>query len=356
MGSTTVTFGGGASLPSPDAIGAIGAGDQLNIGGETLFILSRDSGTQVTVQSPALANHSGEAYTITRAFNTLQAWETARQGDLVAEDRVEVGVAYKDGPFTAGSNITLVFDGSTTDGSHYLSLTVPPGQRHNGIEGTGVVLDGQDATKNGVRIYDNYVRVGWIELKRFRSDNGASGVEVNNSTDVELSGLLIHDYDTGTYSSMGVNLIGASSASVRNCIIYDGDSAGVRVNAGSSAVIQNCSIYGMAVNGIWEDGGTANVTNTIAMGAGNNDFRIFNGAQAYNMSEDGTAACGSCLSGRVPVDQFVSISAGSQNLHLKAGSEAVDTGTNPSAEFSDDADQDVRPQGAAWDIGADEWR
>ncbi|MGB5998909.1 MAG: hypothetical protein WBI00_00350, partial [Thermoanaerobaculia bacterium] len=58
-GSTTVTFDDGTPLPSH-----IGIGDRLTLepGGdaeETLYLLSRDSESQVTVQTPAAYSHPG---------------------------------------------------------------------------------------------------------------------------------------------------------------------------------------------------------------------------------------------------------------------------------------------------------
>ena len=75
LGSTTVTFS--AALPAPTAVGAVGVGDNLTIEGEILFIVSRDSDFQVTLQSPATVDHTTPTatFTITRAYNTLQAWE-----------------------------------------------------------------------------------------------------------------------------------------------------------------------------------------------------------------------------------------------------------------------------------------
>jgi hypothetical protein len=49
-GDVLVTFRG-ASLPNPYATGAVGRGDKLVIGGESLFVLSRISPTQVVVQN-----------------------------------------------------------------------------------------------------------------------------------------------------------------------------------------------------------------------------------------------------------------------------------------------------------------
>jgi len=156
--STIVTFTG-VTLPTN-----LGLGDSivLDPGGlqEDHFILSRDSGTQVTLQCPAAISHAGVGYNIKRAYNTLQDWETDREGDLVAQNRSEVGVAYNDTAFNLGIQIM----GSTTDSSHYMWLTVAPGQRHSGIEGTGAVLDALDVAGNGIIIDDDYTVVQWLEV------------------------------------------------------------------------------------------------------------------------------------------------------------------------------------------------
>jgi hypothetical protein len=164
-GSTTVTFSGG-SLPEPDAVGAVGPGDVLVLGGETFYIKSRDSATQVTVQTAATGDRSGTP-TITRAYNDFQTWENTQQGDLVGENRIEVGVAYKDGPFAPTAQTTI--DDSTTDASHYMQLTVAPGQRHNGTAGTGVIVDGSSPLIAGnlFRVRDTYFKMEWLEIRNF---------------------------------------------------------------------------------------------------------------------------------------------------------------------------------------------
>ena len=103
-----MTFG--ASLPDN-----VGPGDRLDLAGGVhpspfAYILSRVDATHVTVQTPAVAEHVDDPYTIKRAYNTLQAWEDALPTDLVAANVREVGVAFKDGP-----RRTVSFGGSVTD-------------------------------------------------------------------------------------------------------------------------------------------------------------------------------------------------------------------------------------------------
>ena len=63
------------------------------------------------------------------------------------------------------------------------------------------------------------------------------------------------------------------------------------------------------------------------------------------------------LINKLAANQFVSIVIGSEDLHLKNGADAVDTGQNlgTTKEFNIDIDGDDRDAlGDDWDIGADQ--
>jgi hypothetical protein len=292
QGSNTVTFS--AALPDPGAVGAVGPGDELTIEGETLFVRSRDSAFQVTVETAATVDHSTPtaAFTITRAYNTVSAWEAdisvgGRGGDLVGEGRREIGFAYKDGPFTAGFSIS----GSTTDSSRYMHLTVPPGQRHTGIAGTGVVLDG-GGTIQTMLIRDDYTRLEWFES---RNHKGADGNVVSvGAQNVLVSDLIVHDFDDGVGSTNidGISLqsaAGTFSLTVRNSIVYDGEDSCIQGDqADDTVTIENCTLYGCR-RGVHEDTtSTMNIRNTIAMGNSSVDFNVTVGTLSNNLSEDGS--------------------------------------------------------------------
>ena len=364
LNDTVVTFS--VALPTN-----IGRGDRiwLDTGGvnEERFILVRNSDTQVTLQQPAQNDHSGGvSYSIERAYSgatAIQDWETARQGDLVALNRREVGVAYNDGPFTMGATI----NGSTTDSCHYMMLTVAESQRHSGVAGTGAVLDGQD-TDQGLRLSDDYTRVDWLEFTRNRGALSAASVVIQQASNVLIERVIIHDFlDLGNLVT-GIRGASNSDYRVRNCIIYDGGRAGIRNNdASATGLVENCTVYGMVDGGtgtgILHSSGTLTVTNTLSVG---NEVD-FSGTitQSYNISSDGTAAGTGSLTVRTATDNptpgagdwviFRSLTAGVENLHLQTGAEndAIDTGTDLSSVFSNDIDNELRP-GGAWDIGADE--
>jgi hypothetical protein len=327
-GGRTMTFAG-ATLP-----GNVGLGDKITVGGDTFYVYSKDSATQVTVHEDATSTHTNAAYSIKRAYNTIQTWETARQGNLVSEKRREIGVAYPDGDFTSYFTV----DGSLGDDTYYMHLTIADGFEHNGTPGTGVHLSTSAAS---FRVRDHYFRFDGFEI------SGEGGYVTTASTNALFENLLIHDFDT-----YGIKL-NSGEAVIRNCIIYDGQGNGIETNnAGDVATVENTTVYNVTGGGISHGSGTLNATNCIAMACSGGDF-VGSVTQSYNLSSDGTASGTGALTNKDPDDQFISTSAGSENLHLTFGADAVDAGT--AASQAQDVDGDARPDGADWDIGADEF-
>ncbi len=327
-GSVVVRFEG-VALPA-----AVGRGDEIVIDEEELYILSRDSDAQVTLQTPARTDHAGQAYAIRRAYTSIQAWERDRQGNLVAEDRLEVGVCYNDGPFTTRSPWELArIQGSVTDAEHFMWLTAADGAQHQGLAGAGVVLDGASRTRYGILVADDYTRIEGLELKGFRRNFLAAAITVWKARGVVLERLLIHDFEWPRFEGAGIEGAMRSEFTARSCIIYDGGAAGIMTRwPHSSARVENCTIYGMRGVGIDESHGRVSVVNTISMGNGKGDFRIRRGAQTHTISSDRTAAGEGSLVFLKPADQFVSVTPGSEDFHLREGSAAVDAGKNLALE------------------------
>ena len=360
-GTTTVTFGSGASLPTN-----VGVGDELVIGGEVFHILSRDTATQVTVQAAASANHVSDGYSISRAFNTFASWEAARDGDLVADNRVEVGVAYDDGAFTPTAEI--LFQDSTTSAANYMWLTVAAGQQHNGVAGTGVRVDGSSiAAGNLLFIRDPYVRIEWLEIYSYPGDTAIGNpiyVREGEAQGAYFSHLLIHDY-TDNFIRGAINIY--DDTTVRNSVFYNGPT-GLRTYGADNpqVTIENVTIYGMSLDGIEaEAAGTYYIKNTISVGSGGEDFDIndagvvIDPSSGYNLYSTVRLGVHPGTNNQSPPasleDLFISIVPTSENLHLElAGHNAIDNGTDLSGSFTVDIDLDTRPIGSAWDIGADE--
>ena len=358
IGTMTVDFSGGASLPT-----YVGQGDELVIGATTFYIDSRVSSTRVTVQSNAASTLTNQVYTIRRAYNTFQAWETARQGDLVGTNRREIAVAFDDGArgfadFTAGA----VISGSTTDTCHYMKITVAPGQRHFGRAGAGALVTGVNAAQV-FQVSDEFTRIEWLQIANATVTSGVVFVDsAASGAHSSFSNLLLHDYT----SSSGGALRLSADAVVRNSIVYNGD-VGIEVDTGARVAIENDTVYKMTTYGVQATGGATEVTvrNTISVGNTTSDFSLDQTISYFGYNLFGTSAlfnpatCSGCVgANQVPPGNldnlFVTITAGAEDLHIETGSAAVNTGVDLSSSFNADVDSDYRPMGAAWEIGADE--
>ena len=324
-----------------------------------------------------------------RQYSTIADWETGESGDLVTAQEIRVGKLFKDSEFDLTAQILI--NGATTNSSYYMQLTVAESDRHTGIAGTGVVIDGQ--TESGAigfscfNIRDNYTVVEWIEAKRCRGSGSGASIQITddgtNRTDgILIQNVIIHDFDDTGFTIRGIGwaniTVGSQSNIIRNCIIYDGDRAGIQGDSantdGVTATIENCSIDGsnIMLAGIYEDGNSCaapadvafTVRNTIVMNTTTEDYDDSTpapdewcGSREYSISEDASAdddgGTGNLVS-KTYSGQFVNTSTGFENLHLKAGSDAIDNGT-AGTNFAYDIDSEARPQLAAWDIGADEY-
>jgi hypothetical protein len=324
----------------------------------TLYILSRNSTTEVTTQETAANNRTG-SYTIDRAYSALQDWEDAHDEDLVGENRREVGVCFNDGPFPG----RISFNDSTTDADHYMTLTVAANQRHNGTAGTGARMDGGGGySARPIDVKDAYTRIEWIEVTNWLDDH--SGIYFDespaddNADGSSVSNVLLHNFFTG--NSDAAIMIRADNVTVRNAVIYDGDGEGIRVQLGTGAVIENCTVHGILGEGVRQISGTsATFRNTISTASSNSDFFLEGTVDYfdYNMygSTSGGFATGANdqLAPLDPDDLFISSSPGLENLHLEAsGHNAGNRGLALTAAFTDDIDGQVRT--GSWDIGADE--
>jgi len=218
-GGSEVTFGAGAALPD-----SIGPGDKLVLGAaaETLYVLARESTTKVKVQASAAQSHASVSFQISRAYASISAWEADRGGDLVAENRREIGVCYHDGVFR--ERVTLA--GATTDRTRYRHLTAAARSRHRGLAGGGVVIEPSDEG-HAVEVLEDYARIEWIEVTRWKNgptSRGHHGIAIG-ADQVLIQSVIVHD-DTPQVGvadpqACGIALETAGrTAYVRNSIVY----------------------------------------------------------------------------------------------------------------------------------------
>jgi len=320
-----------------------GPGDSIAIGATGYMIDSVTSETRIVLRSLAGSTQSGAAYTIMRKFSGLSAWG-AQSRDLITDNQAEVAMLYKDAELMV-AGIT----GWSTDQTHTITIKAAPGNRHIGKANTGVVINGNAASWN--------ITIPNIKLE---------GLEIRN------------------LSSNGLNL-SASNCKISGCLIRDGntDAKAVYLNGASNDTVFNCIIYGHKYGvGGTGSGNFTFINNTVALcdtGWGilsgiitrvNNN--IFWGNKLKDVADDGTTAidnddmyniCGdnslSAVPGNLCVDfsqiGFIDTATATRDLHILGFSAAKDQGVSFAGLFNWDIDDSLRPQGPAWDIGADEY-
>ncbi len=285
--------------------------------------------------------------TSSRDYSTITAWEAdLDNGAIYSASDDAVGECYNDSTFT--ENVT--FNGGGTIGLGSALLTVAEGERHDGTAGTGVVVTPSAAGNiiNQITPSTGPNNISWLELDG-GGYTGASrrGISVGSSLiggGSYTSHCLIYNITTTTYyySCHGIRLSSWQSdynpQYINNCIIYNLINTGSG-GTGAAAVwngymgdwinyAYNCVAYNITHASQRADGFyNNNVKNSIAMGCDGSDFNT--GYETYCMDSDGSSSgtTGS-LNNKSAVDQFVSIVYGSEDLHIKAGSDAIGAGTD----------------------------
>lgn len=340
----------------------VGLGDRviLSPGGadqETVYVYLCPTSTRIVFQQTAQHSHSGASFRIERAYNTLQAWENDRGGDLVARGTIEKGICYNDSDFTSGVNIS----GNTTDRNHYLWLTTAPNQRHHGKPGTGARVN--VSSGGAIDAYSDYTRIEWLEIT-----GGTTGSLVilghwGEGDSSVLSNCLIYGSRAGYSGAVDISGNGVTTGiRVENCMIWDATRAGIATwTANSTCEVINCTVFkcnqdnDVYRGGITKGFGAMTVKNCISMGNGVTDFSG-GPAMSYCLSSDSSADGTGSLKGRNTFGQFVDTTLASVDLHLKPGSIAINTGdsTGLSGILTRDIDDTVRHYDK-WDMGADEF-
>ena len=370
-----------------------GRGDTISFGAFTGTILSVDAEDRLTLVSPSTVGGAFPVYSINRKFADLASWEDCIDGgsspcgpdpaiasaDLVAGDRREVGIVYKDKVYVDtvvdAQFDVLVIDGSTTGPFHTITLTADPGNRHNGIPGSGVVLDlGGAADGNGVFLADNFATVEWMEVRNAVS--AADGIQiaaVNGANRRVVRNCILHD--TGSRGIQIHTNANTYDIEVYNNFVY-GVSRGIYVEdallATSTVRILNNTVFsctsasGAGISGVAPSGGTpVTVSNNISHSNAGGSFGILglDPASRNNLASDLTGIAHSPAGGgqdSVPLTgaggvNFVDTTVGSENLHLRTSaplSAAQDTGADMSCFLRRDIDGVARL--SPWEIGADD--
>ena len=382
-----------------------GRGDRLTVGSDNYVIFRVDSNTKLTLTAPAATTVTTGTYTIARQFGTLQEWENCisftttcpyfpvGSSSLVADGRSEIGIAYKDSVFKHSNGgpggaalpaatplLSIDGPGGNTDAEHTITLTADKGNRHFGVPGAGVVLDNEtDVGFGNIFLFDDHVNFEWLEVK------GGSGASAHGvvlglpgpANQFNLRYNLIHNVGgNGVDGNSGGNL----NLLLANSIIYTAGVNGVYLTPGlgwsPSAVIRilNNTVYDSSGYGIRAPVGSTNLllANNVSMSHTSGAFAVADGLDADALpdldpasrnnlsggSSDVTAGPHSPAGGGQPgraLSEVLFVSVVGGNFHLQNSSVARDAGADLSGVLvARDIDDQVRPAGSGWDIGADE--
>jgi len=405
-GSPTVTFASGTGTISVSQPDKIGVGDIMDYDTDNkkAFISGRTSPTVYTFTT-ATGTTPGDVTdktvnSIKRAFTSLSSAEAGASNsshlntaNLVTGDFFLFLACYKDGDYTTA----VIIDGYTTDATRTIKVFTPKlstqvgvSQRHTGVAATGYLIK-PGTVADGILISDDNIIVEGVEITDWSTNSGGSFDGINiDADDALIDSCIVHDDGHGTDTNSdcgGIQLDSGTDAEARNCIVYDIArlAIGIRNGGGTIMNVNNCTIFrgnvkdsgdGGANVQCQNSGSTVNCVNTISMDVINptfaNDFEVAGGGIItgdFCIDSDGSGTGLSFpnhLPSRISTTNaspgggdfaiFENLTDGTENYHLKdsADNDAQDAGKDLSADFTDDIDGDTRPQGSAYDIGADE--
>jgi len=310
--------------------------------------------------------------TASRDYSTITAWEAdLDNGAIYASGDDAIGECYNDSDFDE----RLELNGGGTVGLASATLTAAATDRHDGTAGSGAKIKVTSLASYHALGAD----VSWLEF-----DN--NGVTLSNSSfdfgssptgSLRYSNLLIHDVQSTltTGDRPPISFSTPNNTDIVNCIIYDIDSAcigigGVELGIGSRTFrIANCTFHDIANShptadhyGIYDRGinsfQNCIVTDATVSGSGT-AYCLPALTDSYCLTSDATADGTGSLTNKTSANQFVSTVGGSEDLHLKAGADAIDAGTDlvttPTGVNIDIDGRDRDAEGDTWDIGAHEY-
>jgi hypothetical protein len=363
----------------------IGVGDEITHGSNKYYIRGRTSSTVFNIQTATGGTNitfgpPSEEITIKRAFSSLSAAESgsANSDHLNTLNLVTGGyqlnwACYADGKDTTGVSI----NDWTTGANNFIRVYTPTStsevgisQRHNGTWKDGV-LNGymlESGTDYGITVRDNHVRIEGLVVRPVAGKSSIyiwDNVGYSVDSDIRISHCLLVGRGAANQTN-GLEVKDNASPQHANLTVFNtiayshGSGNGFHMNYCGTANFYNCTSYNSSVAGSVGFYGVATcptmLKNCISMGNGYSDYYCASGCNfdadsGYNMDSDNSAPGDYCKKGRTAANQFVSITAGSENLHLKDGSDAILAGTSLSGTFTDDIDGETRYE--PWDMGAD---
>lgn len=243
--------------------------------------------------------------------------------------------------------------GYTTDSSHYINITVPTAERHDGKWNTSkyrISLTSNADYYYGFTISENYTRVTGIQ-----ETLNAGSYSNNRAIFISASNVLIDSY---IVKGAGTALIGIDFAdaceycSIRNSLAYDCPTKGFSLSSSNNnrtsalnCTAQNCGI------GFTSPYNAGYVVNCLAASCTTGFTDEFYNSSCSNNASSNAYAPGTDSH---TSHTFTFVDVDNDDFHLASSDTgAIDLGTSLSGTFTTDIDGETRS--GTWDIGADEY-
>ena len=160
------------------------------------------------------------------------------------------------------------------------------------------------------------------------------------------------------------NINGGGALTITNCVFIVWAHRGMEIGYGNNVVIANCTVVcpsdkGPGTNGIATDSQATRIINCCAFGF-TNGFLVNGGSPtgSNNATDTSTISFGSSnLTSLTYSSQFTGVTSSSPDFRLKSGAGLLDAGNTDTTDIplAIDMSGTSRPQGSAWDIGANEF-
>ena len=303
-----------------------------------------------------------------RDYATPILWEAdLDNGGIYGAGDDAVGEMYNDSVFISA---TITVDGGSVIGLNSIRLTAASGERHTGTVGTGVRIK----TTGAVSLILDFGGTVPFTLEDIELDGDNTtcwrAVFLSVAGGVIQRCLCYGFRTTGT--SIRAIILLSTSTTAQNNFIFDclhasgsGGYYGIRMLSHTTTVNNNSifdidSAAGVGY-GISMGSNFVNITrNNCVCNSKTADYHTtFGGAPTNstitnNLSSDATAWGTSAQLNKLAANQFTNIGAGTEDLHLKTGADAIGNGVDlGGGNVAIDIDlRDRDAQGDIWDIGA----
>jgi len=326
-------------------------------------------------------------------YATIALWEAAIPANLITTDEIWRGecrdVTFSEADVALGSGVT-------TDATRYPILTREAGSNWDGTIANGPVVDEATGTATtngyGLLIDCDFFRVVGIRVSNSQTKNTGNSsmwaciaTSAGPGADSTIAQCICHDANPTDYRTYALHHVSEpTSADTYNWLNNQainlgasGDRAraiapawwmtGITMNMIGNVVFNSdwASGFGMYVG---DDGGsacTANVYNNVMFSNGGGVGYVTAGFGSStlnatnNGSSDTTTPGTSTFNSLTQATELVSVTGGSEDLHLDSGStilgDGSDRGTTPTLVEIDIDGYDRDAGGDTWDIGSDQF-